>query len=85
METAKGADNMPVLDNTPVPYAIVVIKGTSPGDREWHVTWRAYKGATLVEVTSVTTGTASDDWTSLASQRASDMESAYFAAGYALP
>lgn len=76
---------MPVLDNTPVPYAIVVIKGATPTDREWHVTWRAYKGSTLVEVVSVTTGTDADDWASLASQRTSDMTAAYAAAGYALP
>ena len=76
---------MPVLDNTPVPYAIIVMKGALPGDREWHVTWRAYKGNTLVEVVSVTNGTDADDWTSLASQRTSDMTAAYAAAGYAVP
>lgn len=76
---------MPVLDNTPVPWSIMVTKTTTPGERIWGVTWRAYKGSTLVQVTSVTTATDADDWTSLQSQITADMTDAYAVAGYAVP
>lgn len=76
---------MPVLDNTPVPYSILVAKTGTAGERLWTVTWRAYKGSTLVQVTSDTLGTDTDDWTSLSSAITSDMTDAYALAGYAVP